>query len=43
MKKFIAENNIKFYTVNAAKIAQEIGLRIDGLIHDNAICILQVS
>ncbi|MCM8711721.1 pyruvate:ferredoxin (flavodoxin) oxidoreductase [Clostridium sp. SYSU_GA19001] len=26
MKRFIAENNIKFYTVNAVKIAQEIGL-----------------
>ena len=26
MKKFIAENNINFYTVNATKIAQEIGL-----------------
>lgn len=26
MKKFIAENEIKFYTVNATKIAQEIGL-----------------
>jgi pyruvate-ferredoxin/flavodoxin oxidoreductase len=26
MKKFIAENNIKFYTLNAVKIAQEIGL-----------------
>jgi len=25
-KKFIAENNIKFYTINAVKIAQEIGL-----------------
>ncbi|MDW8799724.1 pyruvate:ferredoxin (flavodoxin) oxidoreductase [Clostridium sp. A1-XYC3] len=25
-KKFIAENNIKFYTLNAVKIAQEIGL-----------------
>ena len=26
MKKFIADNNINFYTVNATKIAQEIGL-----------------
>ena len=26
MKKFIAENNIEFYTLNAVKIAQEIGL-----------------
>ena len=26
MKKFIAENNISFYTLNAVKIAQEIGL-----------------
>ena len=26
MKKFIAENNINFYTLNAVKIAQEIGL-----------------
>ena len=26
MKKYIAENNINFYTVNATKIAQEIGL-----------------
>jgi pyruvate-ferredoxin/flavodoxin oxidoreductase len=26
MKRFIAENNIKFYTLNAVKIAQEIGL-----------------
>ena len=26
MKKFIAENNINFYTVNATKIASEIGL-----------------
>ena len=26
MKKFIAENNIDFYTLNAVKIAQEIGL-----------------
>jgi len=26
MKKFIADNNIKFYTLNAVKIAQEIGL-----------------
>ncbi len=26
MKKYIAENNIKFYTINAVKIAQEIGL-----------------
>ncbi|WP_042271456.1 pyruvate:ferredoxin (flavodoxin) oxidoreductase [[Clostridium] dakarense] len=26
MKKFIAENEINFYTVNAVKIAQEIGL-----------------
>ena len=26
MKKFIAENEINFYTVNATKIAQEIGL-----------------
>lgn len=26
MKNFIAENNIKFYTINAVKIAQEIGL-----------------
>ncbi|MCC9296552.1 pyruvate:ferredoxin (flavodoxin) oxidoreductase [Clostridium sp. WLY-B-L2] len=26
MKKYIAEHNIKFYTVNAVKIAQEIGL-----------------
>ena len=26
MKKFIANNNINFYTVNATKIAQEIGL-----------------
>ena len=26
MKKFIADNNINFYTVNASKIAQEIGL-----------------
>ena len=25
-KKYIAENNIKFYTLNAVKIAQEIGL-----------------
>ncbi|MDU6294900.1 pyruvate:ferredoxin (flavodoxin) oxidoreductase [Clostridium celatum] len=26
MKKYIAENNINFYTINAVKIAQEIGL-----------------
>ncbi|MCD5410265.1 MAG: pyruvate:ferredoxin (flavodoxin) oxidoreductase, partial [Clostridiales bacterium] len=26
MKKYIAENNIKFYTINATKIASEIGL-----------------
>ena len=26
MKKYIAENNIEFYTLNAVKIAQEIGL-----------------
>ena len=26
MKKYMAENNINFYTVNAVKIAQEIGL-----------------
>ncbi|MSR90892.1 pyruvate:ferredoxin (flavodoxin) oxidoreductase [Inconstantimicrobium porci] len=26
MKRYIAENNIKFYTINAVKIAQEIGL-----------------
>lgn len=26
MKKYIAEHNIKFYTINAVKIAQEIGL-----------------
>ena len=26
MKKYIAENNIKFYTINATKIGQEIGL-----------------
>jgi pyruvate-ferredoxin/flavodoxin oxidoreductase len=26
MKRFIAENNIEFYTLNAVKIAQEIGL-----------------
>ncbi len=26
MKRYIAENNIKFYTVNATKIASEIGL-----------------
>ncbi|MDO5718710.1 MAG: pyruvate:ferredoxin (flavodoxin) oxidoreductase [Tissierellia bacterium] len=26
MKKFIAENDIKFYTINASKIASEIGL-----------------
>lgn len=26
MKKYIAENDIKFYTINATKIAQEIGL-----------------
>ena len=26
MKKFMAENDIKFYTINATKIAQEIGL-----------------
>ena len=26
MKRFIAENNIRFYTLNAVKIAQEIGL-----------------
>ena len=26
MKKYIAENNIKFYTINATKIAAEIGL-----------------
>jgi pyruvate-ferredoxin/flavodoxin oxidoreductase len=26
MKRFIAENNIKFYTLNAVKLAQEIGL-----------------
>ncbi len=26
MKKFIAENDIEFYTINAIKIAQEIGL-----------------
>jgi len=26
MKRFIAENNIEFYTLNAIKIAQEIGL-----------------
>jgi pyruvate-ferredoxin/flavodoxin oxidoreductase len=26
MKRFIAENNINFYTLNAVKIAQEIGL-----------------
>ena len=26
MKKYIAKNDIKFYTVNATKIAQEIGL-----------------
>ena len=26
MKKFIAKNNINFYTINAVKIAQEIGL-----------------
>ena len=27
MKKYIAENEINFYTVNATKIAHEIGLR----------------
>ena len=26
MKRYIAQNNIKFYTVNAVKIAQELGL-----------------
>ncbi|MDZ5001571.1 pyruvate:ferredoxin (flavodoxin) oxidoreductase, partial [Clostridium perfringens] len=26
MKRYIAENNIDFYTLNAVKIAQEIGL-----------------
>ena len=26
MKKYIADNNIEFYTINAVKIAQEIGL-----------------
>ena len=26
MKRYIAENNINFYTINAIKIAQEIGL-----------------
>ncbi|MBD7914164.1 pyruvate:ferredoxin (flavodoxin) oxidoreductase [Clostridium sp. Sa3CUN1] len=26
MKKYIAENNVEFYTLNAVKIAQEIGL-----------------
>lgn len=26
MKKYIAEHNIKFYTINAVKIAQEVGL-----------------
>lgn len=26
MKRYIAENNIEFYTINAVKIAQEIGL-----------------
>lgn len=26
MKKYIAENDIEFYTLNAVKIAQEIGL-----------------
>ena len=26
MKRFIAENNVEFYTLNAVKIAQEIGL-----------------
>ena len=26
MKKYIAENEIEFYTINAVKIAQEIGL-----------------
>ncbi len=26
MKKYIAENNINFYTINAVKIAAEIGL-----------------
>lgn len=26
MKRYIAENNINFYTVNAVKIAQELGL-----------------
>ncbi len=26
MKRYIAENNIKFYTLNAVNIAQEIGL-----------------
>ena len=26
MKRYIAENNIEFYTLNAVKIAQEIGL-----------------
>jgi len=26
MKRFIAKNNIEFYTLNAVKIAEEIGL-----------------
>ena len=26
MKRYIAKNNIKFYTINAIKIAEEIGL-----------------
>ena len=26
MKRYIANNNIKFYTINAVGIAQEIGL-----------------
>ena len=26
MKRYIAENNIKFYTIDAVRIAQEIGL-----------------
>ena len=26
MKRYIAQNNIKFYTIDASKVAQEVGL-----------------
>ena len=42
VKRYIAENNIKFYTIDGVKIGKEIGLGSENQ-HCSAVCILQAG